>query len=76
MAEKFSIFGEEMTTLLGVLNAALDGKGSIVIRASKRGLSVALNGRLLASAKTPLDLHHKIKAGMTQAIKDLKQKGA
>ena len=47
---------EVTTAIMSCLNSALDGLGSITVRASKKGISISLGGAILAKGKTPDEL--------------------
>lgn len=62
-----SPFHRASSAIIGCLNSALEGNGSITIRASKKGLSIHLGRSLLAKGKTPEELHQNFAAAMDKA---------
>lgn len=60
--ERYSALAEPSCIILGTLNAALDGHGNTTIKATSKGLSIALNGKVIAAGKTPTELLTAFKA--------------
>jgi hypothetical protein len=55
---KFSIFGNEIGTLISALNSGRTaGAGTVSITASRRGYRITVSGRTFAKGKTPQELH-------------------
>lgn len=70
--KKLSILSPAMASIIGAINAAAEGTGTVTIRASKRGMSIAVNGRVMASGKDPELMQQAFRAAQIKAINDLK----
>jgi|GEM_PF-3000760 len=46
------------STIIGCINSATEGNGAVNIRASKKGVTINLNGKLLAKGKTATELQN------------------
>jgi hypothetical protein len=66
--ERYSIVSAPIVTIISVINAALGGAGAVAVTASKRGLSIKLDGKTLVTGKTPTELHEAFKARQAKAM--------
>lgn len=64
---QFSLLDSSSTMVISVLNAGLAGLGSVSVNASKRGLSIKLDGATLARGKTPKELNESFAAAREAA---------
>ena len=69
--KKLSILSPALASIIGAINAAAAGMGTVTIRASKRGMSIAVNGKVMASGKDPELMHRAFRAVQAKAINDL-----
>lgn len=60
-------FGRAQNMIIGCLNSALGGNGSITVKASKKGMSISLGKSILAKGKTPDELLTNFEAALAQA---------
>lgn len=57
-----------LASILGALNAAMNESGSVCIRASRRGISIAFNGKVIAKGATPDEMHERFREAQTKAM--------
>lgn len=62
-------------SIMGCLNSALDGNGTINVKASKKGLSMHLGKVLLAKGKTPDEFEANFKTAIAKAKSENTSKG-
>jgi hypothetical protein len=71
-----SLFSPSAATVISVLNAASAGLGTVCVKASKRGMSIAVNGKVVASGKNHEELHFAFKERQLQAMTALRTEHA
>lgn len=57
-----------LASILAALNAAMNESGSVCIRASRRGISIAFNGKVIAKGATPDEMHTNFKTAQQKAM--------
>ncbi len=62
-------FDKATHAIIGCLNSALEGHGSITVKASKKGISIRLRSMVLAEGKTPEEFKRNFEAAMETAKK-------
>lgn len=62
-----TLFDKASSQIIGCISSALQGNGSVCIKASKSGLSIAVGGTCLAKGKTPQEMADNFTAALAQA---------
>lgn len=76
MSEQFSIFLNPIGGVIALLNTALEGKGSVAIHASGRGIRASLNGKTIVKGKTPTEFYVNLKKRQEEAVAALEKNKA
>ena len=71
--KKLHIFSPALSAIVAMINTAAEGLGTVTLRASKRGMSVAINGKVVAKGKCPDEFHAAFKARQQNAMEAGKQ---
>ncbi|GEM_PF-2763467 len=67
MSETFSVFGSPLCSIVDSLNYAIKGNERVAITASKRGITLSLNGKKICRGRTPTEFHEAFQAERKKA---------